>query len=227
MSEHIRSNKNTHGSLNSYIVGFFLSLIFTAIPYYMVVSKTMTGNALLTTIMVFAVLQMLVQIFFFLHLGRGPKPMYNVGFFIATVVTILIVVGGSIFIMNNLNYNMAPADASKYLAEKEGIAQVGGEETGACKGTYKTHTVTIQDGKASPLYVEARLCDRLIFINQDEEAQKITFGVHPNDNSYGGESELTVRNGRNKTVVLNESGTYQFHSHLNPSLIGRFTVESE
>lgn len=228
MSEHLHhaniKKNGEHGTVLSYVIGFVLSLVFTAIPYYMVVNKTISGSALLTTIIAIAVLQMLIQIFFFLHLGRGPKPFYNVVFFVATVITILIVIGGSIFIMNNLNYNMAPDDASKYLAEKEGISQVGGEKTGACKGAYVTHTVTIKGGISSPLNVEARLCDRLTFINRDEEVRKVTFGTHPQDGSYEGQTEVAVRKGRSKTIILNEPGTYQFHDHLAPAITGSFKV---
>ena len=70
--------KAERGTITSYVIGFLLSLVFTAIPYYLVVNKTVEGNTLLATILGFAVLQMAVQIFFFLHLGRGPKPLYNV-----------------------------------------------------------------------------------------------------------------------------------------------------
>ena len=120
-------HNDAHKTINSYIVGFVLSLIFTAIPYYMVVNQTVTGTSLLLTILGFAVLQMLVQIFFFLHLGRGPKPLYNVVFFASTVGIILVVVGGSIVIINNLHYNKSPSDQTKSLVEGEGIYQIDGD----------------------------------------------------------------------------------------------------
>lgn len=225
MSEHGHQRpKGEHGTTISYVVGFVLSLIFTAIPYYMVVNKSASGASLLTVILVFAVLQMLVQIFFFLHLGRGPKPFYNVAFFGATAGAILVVVGGSIWIMNHLNYNMTPTDASKYLAENEGISQLGGEKTGACKGQHTTHKVTIRDGKVSPVHIQARHCDMLTFINEDDVVREMTFGTHPQHASYAGQSELLVRKGRAKTLILNENGTYQFHDHLDPTVTGSFTV---
>src|SRR5689334_1080476 len=110
------SSKRERGTLESYAIGFSLSFLLTAIPYYLVVHKSASSNLLLTAIIGFAVMQMLTQIFFFLHLGRGPKPLYNVAFFAATVGIILVVVGGSIFIMNHLHYNMTPQEASRQLA---------------------------------------------------------------------------------------------------------------
>src|SRR5580765_7290735 len=122
-----------HGTTVSYITGFVLSLGLTFLPYYLVVHKTVTGDALIATLLGFAVLQMFVQIFFFLHLGRGPKPFYNVVFFFATVSIIVIAVGGSLFIMSNLYRNMSPDQVTTKLAQDEGIAQVGGQKTGACQ----------------------------------------------------------------------------------------------
>src|SRR5688572_2414166 len=109
------TTKGEHGTTGSYVIGFILSLVFTLIPYYLVVNKTVTGTAILATILTFGVVQMLIQIFFFLHLGRGPKPMYNVVFFGATASLILVVVLGSVFIMNHLHYNMSPTEVTKKL----------------------------------------------------------------------------------------------------------------
>jgi cytochrome o ubiquinol oxidase operon protein cyoD len=213
-----------HGTTRSYVIGFILSLIFTAIPYYLVVNKTISGTALLATILGVGVLQMIIQIVFFLHLGRGPKPFYNIVFFAFTVVTILVVVGGSIWIMNHLNYNMAPTEVSKYLAEEEAIHQVEGTKTGACHGVQANHKVTIRSGMANPNRINARLCDTLTFVNEDDTVRIIAFGTHPNHDRYSGEGDQTVRKGRAKSITLNESGTYRFHDHLDPRITGEFTV---
>lgn len=224
-SHHIdQSHKGEHGTMWSYVVGFLLSLVFTAIPYYMVVNQTVSGTALLATILGIAVLQMLVQIVFFLHLGRGPKPLYNVAFFVSTVGIILVVVGGSMWIMSHLNYNMTPVDASKYLVEKEGIYQIDGVGTGACQGVHANHKVTIAGGGISPAHTPAQLCDTLTFVNEDDTVRELTFGTHPQHGTYAGQAEVTVRKGRNKTITLNQAGTYQFHDHLDPKAAGSFTV---
>lgn len=217
-------SSSEHGSMKSYVIGFILSLVFTFIPYYLVVSQKLTGSILLATILGFGVLQMLVQIFFFLHLGRGPKPLYNVVFFVSTVGIILVVVGGSIMIINNLRYNMAPAEQTKKLTNGEGIYQIGGEKTGACRGVHANHKVTIANGQVNPAHTEARACDTLTFINQDDKGREITFGSHPDHGVYAGEDELQVRKKRGKTMTLSETGTYNFHDHLDPTVKGSFTV---
>lgn len=213
-----------HGTISSYVIGFILSLVFTFIPYYLVVNQTVKGNALYAVILAFAFIQMLIQITFFLHIGRGPKPRWNLFFFIATGGIVLLVVGGSILIMNNLHYNMSPTEKVKKLVNDEGIAQVAGKETGACDQLYDNHRITIKDSMVSPVYVIAQKCDTLTFVNEDDTALEITFGAHPNHGNYAGEDELLVKKGRGKTITLSEIGTYSFHDHLNPETSGSFTV---
>jgi cytochrome o ubiquinol oxidase subunit IV len=214
-----------HGTMESYVIGFILSLVFTFIPYYLVVNRSFRGTLLLATIIGFAVLQMIIQITFFLHLGRGPKPNWNLFFFISTVGIILVIVGGSIMIINNLHYNMVPTDQVKKLANDEGIYQIGGEKTGACQGQHANHQVTIKNHQVTPLYSFTQRCDTLTIINEDTKIREITFGTHPQHEVYAGETELIVRMGQNKTVTLSELGTYQFHDHLQAETAGSFTVE--
>lgn len=219
--------KHEQGTMKSYVIGFILSLIFTFIPYYLVKYQILSGSSLLIMILGFAVLQLIVQVIFFLHLGRGPKPNWNLFFFIATVGIILVVVGGSIMIMSNLYRNMTPLDQVSKLTNDEGIYQIGGEKTGACQGQHANHKITIKNSQASPLNTDARLCETLTFINEDNEEREITFGTHPEHGVYAGETELVVRKGRAKTITLSEAGTYNFHDHLHAEIEGSFTVRTQ
>lgn len=94
----------------SYIAGFAFSLILTAIPYYIVVNETMSDNALLFSLMGYAVLQFCVQIYFFLHLGSESKPRWKLANLVFMLSVILFIVIGTLWIMNNLNYNMMHMD---------------------------------------------------------------------------------------------------------------------
>jgi cytochrome o ubiquinol oxidase operon protein cyoD len=213
-----------HGTIKSYVIGFILSLVFTIIPYYLVVNKTISGNGLLVAILGFAVIQMIIQITFFLHLGRGPKPKWNLVFFISTVGIVLVVVGGSIVIINNLHYNMQPSDQTKKLINDEGIYQLGGELTGACQGQYANHKVVILKGQVSPLHTYAHKCDTLTFINKDSQNREIGFGEHENHIAYAGQTEIRLRKGINETITLSETGSLPFHDHLDEIAAGQLTV---
>jgi len=223
MSSTEQTTKREHGTTASYIAGFVLSVAFTIIPYYLVTRHVVSGLPLLATILGFAVLQMIVQIVFFLHLGREKSPHWQLSFFVATAGIIFVVVAGSLWIMHNLHANMA-AEASKKLVNGEAIYQIGGEKTGACQEARANHQVIIRDGSVSPLHIEAQLCDTLTLINEDDMARVIAFGPHDHHATYAGEAELVLGKGRGKTITLSESGTYRFHDHLHEQTAGIFTV---
>jgi len=213
-----------HGTVQSYVVGFILSLIFTLIPYYLVVHQTFSSSALLPIIIGFAVIQMIIQITFFLHIGRGPKPNWNLFFFASTVGIILVVVGGSIVIINNLHYNMQPSDQTKKLIADEGIYQIGGQLTGACREQAANHQVIINNSRVIPVRVLANQCDTLTFISGDGSARKVVFGTYPQNQSYAGESNLVIRKGQNQTITLSQTGAYRFYDQSHPAVSGEFVV---
>lgn len=219
----MRSDHN-HGTAASYIVGFILSLVFTVIPYYLVVNKVLSGNSLLVTILGIAIIQMFIQIFFFLHLGRGPKPLYNIVFFVATAGLIIIVVGASMFIMDNLYRTMSPQEMIIKQAQKENIAQVGEYHTGACAENKANHIVTINEASLSPVHIQAKRCDTLTLSNLDDDVYEVAFGPHPNDVSYGGEDHVLLEAGRSETITLNESAEVMVHIHGQPTMLLHLSV---
>ena len=57
----------------SYIVGFVLSVITTFLAYYFVVNEVWPNEVLVYVVLAIAVVQLVVQVVFFLHIGRGSK----------------------------------------------------------------------------------------------------------------------------------------------------------
>jgi len=104
MSKH---NSN-HGSLKSYIIGFILSIVLTIIPYMMVVHHSYSIDVIAISVVVIAVIQLLVQLVFFLHLNTSKDGQDNLMAFVFTFLIIAIIVSGSLWIMYNMNINMMP-----------------------------------------------------------------------------------------------------------------------
>jgi len=106
--------------LSKYISGFVLSIALTLISYNLVTNQKIEGNILLFIISGLAVVQTLVQLTFFIHLDTEGKPRWNLLIFVSTVSVILILVIGSILIMNNLNYRHdIPTDQT--IIQNEGL----------------------------------------------------------------------------------------------------------
>ncbi len=107
-----------YDTVSSYIIGFLLSILLTLSAYILVTNHMLKPGDLVVSIVVLAMIQLIVQLIFFLHLG---KTRLNLIFFLSTVVIILIVVVASLWIMHHLNYNMHPSQMDKVIVKDEGI----------------------------------------------------------------------------------------------------------
>ncbi len=91
---------------NAYLIGFVLALILTAIPFAIVAFGLMPAKSALVAIAVLAVIQVLVHLYFFLHIDPRTAPRENVLTLAFAVVLIFIMIGGSLWIMFDLAYRM-------------------------------------------------------------------------------------------------------------------------
>ncbi|WP_019141845.1 cytochrome o ubiquinol oxidase subunit IV [Noviherbaspirillum massiliense] len=106
---HEHEDHADHGSLKSYVIGFILSVILTAIPFWLVMGKVFDKSS--TTAMVilgFAAVQIVVHMVYFLHMNTKSEGGWNMLALIFTVVLVVIVLSGSLWVMYHLNHNMMP-----------------------------------------------------------------------------------------------------------------------
>jgi cytochrome o ubiquinol oxidase operon protein cyoD len=91
-----------------YVRGFLLSLLLTFISYFMVTEQWLTGWDLAIAVMSFALIQVFVQLFYFLHMGVEAKPRVNLHIFLFMALVLVIIVIGTLWIMKNLNDRVMP-----------------------------------------------------------------------------------------------------------------------
>lgn len=114
-------------SLTSYVTGFVLSLSLTLAAAWLVVVHTTSGafsvDVTIGGILVLAVAQLFVQLIFFMHITEETGPRFRLVVLLSTVGIIFIVITGSIWIMNHLNYNMmaSPAEMNSYIQSQDGF----------------------------------------------------------------------------------------------------------
>jgi cytochrome o ubiquinol oxidase operon protein cyoD len=101
-----------HGdiSLSGYLIGFGLSVVLTAIPFWLVMSGVL-GDKQVTAlvIMLFAAVQIVVHMIFFLHMNASSEGGWTMMALIFTVVMVVIAMTGSLWVMHHLSVNMMPA----------------------------------------------------------------------------------------------------------------------
>jgi cytochrome o ubiquinol oxidase operon protein cyoD len=106
--EHGHDHDN-HGSLKTYVIGFVLSVILTAIPFWMVMKGTFESSETTSfVILAFAAVQIVVHMVYFLHMNAKSEGGWNLLSLIFTVLLVGIVLSGSIWVMYHLHHNMMP-----------------------------------------------------------------------------------------------------------------------
>ncbi len=99
----------SHGSLKDYMIGFFLSVVLTAIPFWLVMGDVIENKTVTAlVIMGFAVVQVLVHMIYFLHMNGRSEGGWNMMALLFTILLVVIVFSGSMWVMYHLHTNMMP-----------------------------------------------------------------------------------------------------------------------
>ncbi|WP_227367805.1 cytochrome o ubiquinol oxidase subunit IV [Halomonas sp. M20] len=96
----------SHGSVKSYVIGLILSIVLTVIPFAAVMTGALSITTTVLTIVIAAVLQVLVQLVMFMHLNTKSDEGWNFMSLVFAVTILVLVVGGSLWIMHHLHLNV-------------------------------------------------------------------------------------------------------------------------
>lgn len=97
-----------HASMRDYATGFVLSVVLTAIPFWLVVAKPLPAGATAAIIMGFAAAQIVVHMICFLHMTPKAESGWSLTSLVFTVIVVAIMLAGSLWVMHHLNTNMMP-----------------------------------------------------------------------------------------------------------------------
>ncbi len=122
MKSVVAEHEEQHLSYGKYIAGFAMSVLLTLMAYLLVSRHAGGTNTIVALVSGLAIMQFLVQMVFFLHIGEERKPRWKLGALLFAVVIVLIIVFGSVWIMNSLNYRMtqSPGHVEQYLRTQNG-----------------------------------------------------------------------------------------------------------
>lgn len=100
---------HAHGSRRSYLIGFVLSVVLTAVPFWLAMTGVLEPQISALIAVGLAVVQILVHTVFFLHVNTKAEGGWTLLALVFTAVLIIIVIAGSLWIMYHLHANMMPA----------------------------------------------------------------------------------------------------------------------
>jgi cytochrome o ubiquinol oxidase subunit IV len=94
-------------SLASYVIGFLLAMVLTVVAFGLVIyGGQIPRGVVLAGIIGAALLQILVHLHYFLHLNTSSAMRWNGLALACTVIIMILFIGGTLWIMGNLNARM-------------------------------------------------------------------------------------------------------------------------
>lgn len=98
-----------HGSRRSYLIGFVLSVVLTAIPFWLVMTGSPDSRQLIAVaITTLAIVQIFVHMIYFLHMNARLEGGWSLLALLFTLILVVIALVGSLWVMYHLNVNMMP-----------------------------------------------------------------------------------------------------------------------
>ncbi|WP_406603984.1 cytochrome o ubiquinol oxidase subunit IV [Bartonella gliris] len=118
-------HNETHSpSTGSYLVGFILAVFFTLGSFIPVMYGMMDSWAISTKVAYLigmAIIQIIVQIVFFLHLNSGPDAKWNLSALWFAAICVFVIIGGTWWAISHLNYNMMGGSGRVIEPETSGV----------------------------------------------------------------------------------------------------------
>ena len=96
-------------TFKGYMTGFILSVILTAIPFWLVMDGVFESSATTALVILgFAAVQIVVHMVYFLHMNTKSEGGWTMLALIFTIMLVVITLSGSLWVMYHLNNNMMP-----------------------------------------------------------------------------------------------------------------------
>ncbi|TYQ20078.1 MULTISPECIES: cytochrome o ubiquinol oxidase subunit IV [Duganella] len=107
---HHEQDDGNHGTMKEYAIGFVLSVILTAIPFWLVMAKVFDKSSTTAFVILgFAAVQVVVHMIYFLHMNGKNEGGWTLLSTLFTLILLIIVMAGSIWVMYHMNINMMPS----------------------------------------------------------------------------------------------------------------------
>lgn len=106
MAQAHTAHDSSHGSYSAYLIGFVLAVVLTMASFAAVLTHALSPGMALAALTVLAVVQIVVHLVFFLHLNTSSEQSWNLMCFIFAAASVIVIIGGTLFIMHDTAINM-------------------------------------------------------------------------------------------------------------------------
>ena len=102
-----------HVTTGGYVTGFILAVILTVIPFWLVMGKVISDRSTAVMVLgIFAIIQVIVHMYFFLHMNGKIQGGWTLMSTIFSVVFVAITIAGTLWVMFHMNTNMMPSHSN-------------------------------------------------------------------------------------------------------------------
>ncbi|HET6344400.1 MAG TPA: cytochrome o ubiquinol oxidase subunit IV [Myxococcota bacterium] len=110
------ASERAHGTFRGYMTGFVLSVILTAVPFWLVMGNVL-DDTLKTSIVIMALaaVQIVVHMVYFLHMNTKSEGGWTFLALAFTLTLVVITLVGSIWVMYHMDQNMMPMSPHEAL----------------------------------------------------------------------------------------------------------------
>lgn len=111
-----------HGSLKSYVIGFLLAVVLTAIPFWLVMGNVFNNSSTTGLILLgLGAIQIIVHMVYFLHMNTQSEGGWSILALLFTVILVFITLIGSLWVMYHLNHNMMPHIMPEFMPDMPAV----------------------------------------------------------------------------------------------------------
>lgn len=112
-----------HVTTGGYVTGFILAVILTVIPFWLVMAKVIDNRATAAMVLgLFAAVQVVVHMYFFLHMNGKLQGGWTMMSTIFAVVFVMITLAGTLWVMFHMNTNMMPSHTDLPPVDQPAVA---------------------------------------------------------------------------------------------------------
>jgi HlyD family secretion protein len=143
--------------IKSYLIGLGLATLLTIVSFFISGTTLVWGPSIPVALVVLAIAQMGVHLVFFLHITTGPDNVNNVMALAFGVLIVLLLLTGSLWIMANLNHNMASMGQIMEMQFERGSEVNAVTASGIVAPTATAPVGARVSGEIQALYCDAKL----------------------------------------------------------------------
>ncbi len=112
-----------------------------------------------------------------------------------------------------------------FLHQLHGVAAFFAKPADCTGVDGQTHEITMLDTTFAPDLLHATVCDTIVITNKSTVLHEPAVGPHPTHNTYPDfDAKRPLQKDEGFSLHLKQTGTYQFHDHLNEKMVGKITI---